>query len=903
MSLRVRRSALILTLTVLVTSLTVPPLAPSLAQTAGSGNVTGRVFQDFASDGVYDTAVVSGQATDIGVAGVTVRAFDRTGALVGTTTSAADGTYTLNVTGADSDDLRIEFELPTSGPLAVLEPSFFGTAAGATNGTTVQFVTLGAPSASGADLAVNVPGEYCQSNPSLAVSRLCAGVSFGPGAPADNPSVFITRYDGGPYTTAHGFTDVYTAWPTVTAGQATVTGSILGMAWDPASRRIYNTAYVRRHATMYESGGKARPGALFVTTPGAGGLGGSTSFLVDLEELLPGNQFSNVTGAAGDAGHVPTNAERQIECIEHKTAAADPCYQKGADSNLAPAGQVGVYGMVGEVGIGEIEVDGDGNLYVVSLYDKNLYRIPMPADGSAPTTMTALGDITAGISCTNGEGRPFSVTLWRGSLYLGMTCDGSGDFPADVANYDPKETLDTNISFTIRRYDLADGTWSTYFGPQSLSGLARGSADGVSSAWVETARKWNPWTNTYSNKTVNGAEVFGVRPVPMLSDIAFDSDGSMILGVRDRNGDQLATNGSESPIGTETQYPAIASGDIYRVCRTGTGYTAADYVFEGGAGCTQTVDSVNGTEYYSGDKYFSFHYEISVGMLEQVPGFPDVIMTAFDPFDGDGSAKTFFTGGTRYLRNATGGNAPSFPNSGSGVIYFAFDGEAGNPNAVGGFLKTNGMSDVEALCDLAPVQIGNRVWYDTNKDGIQDPDELPVAGVTLRLYDADGVLVGTAVTDADGAYYFSSNVTKPAAGDGSNVGGGLTVGGTFTIRLDEPADYADGGPLHGYVLTRQFATSGTAEVRAIAVDSNASLNEAGWPTVDVPARLAGFNDHTFDIGFHRRPAQRSHLVPSDGVEAGGGPSRVPEVPTALAIVLLAGVLLRTRDAGIVGPGR
>jgi hypothetical protein len=147
----------------------------------------------------------------------------------------------------------------------------------------------------------------------------------------------------------------------VTAGQATVTGSILGMAWDPASRRVYNTAYVRRHASMYESDGKARPGALFVTTPGAGGLGGSTSFLVDLEDLLPGTSSRTPTGAAGDAGHVPTNAERQLDCIEHKTAAqsADPCYQKGADSNIAPAGQVGVYGMVGQVGIGEIEVDGE----------------------------------------------------------------------------------------------------------------------------------------------------------------------------------------------------------------------------------------------------------------------------------------------------------------------------------------------------------------------------------------------------------------------------------------------------------------------------------------------------------------------------------------------------------------
>jgi hypothetical protein len=889
-------------LAVLLATLAVPSSTPSIAQTVGAGTVTGRVFQDFNADGAYDSTVVSGSATDIGVAGIVVRAFDSAGELVGTATSSADGTYSLSVTGAQSDDLRIEFLIPTTGMLANFEPSF----AGSGNGTTVQFVTLGTASAEDVDLGINVPSEYCQSNPSLAVSRLCAGESFGAGAPADNPSVFVTRYDGGPYTTAHGFTDVYTAWPTVTAGQATTTGSILGMAWDPATRRVFNTAYVRRHAAMFELGGTARPGALFVTTPGASGLGGATEFLVDLETLMGGDQFSNAAGTAGDAGHVPTNAERQLECIEHKTAAqsSDPCYQKGADSNIAPAGQVGVYGMVGQVGIGDIEVDDDGDLYVVSLYTKHLYHVEMPENGTAPTTMTSLGDITAEVTCTNGEGRPFSVTRWRGALYLGLTCDGSGDFPANVADYDPKETLDDNITFTIRRYDLATGEWSTFFGPQSLSGQVRGSVDGTSNDWAETARRWNPWTNAYAAPGALG-DTFGVRPVPMLSDIAFDADGSMILGFRDRNGDQLATNGSESPIGTNTNYPAIASGDILRVCRTGEGFEPSDYTFEGGTGCEQNVNAANGTEYYFGDKYFSFHYEVSVGMLKQVPGFPDVIMTVFDPFDGDGSGKTFYSGGTRYLRNATGGNAPSFPNAGSGVLYFAWDGQAGNPNTAGGFLKTNGMSDVEALCDLAPVQIGNRVWIDENQNGIQDPGEPSVAGVTLRLYDEDGVLVGTAITDEDGTYYFSSNVTKPAEGDGGNVGGGLTVGGTFTVRLDEPADYASGGPLEGYVLTYDFVDVEGGAFRTIAVDSNAYLPEDGegvvasalYPTIDIPARLAGFNDHTFDVGFFLEPEApvRGSDLGSDvtgpvptSVPTGGGPGS--DLP-AFAVLIAAGLML------------
>lgn len=819
---------------------------------SAASTVTGTVFQDFNANGEFDATVASGQATDVGIAGLTVSAYDATGTQVGTATTDGDGDYSIAVTSASGTALRIELEIPTTGPLAALHPSFVGD----NNGTTVQFVDAGATDV---DIALNVPGEYCQANPSLAVSRLCAGEST---QVSGNPSIFVTRYDGGPYTTAHTFTNVYTDWTANTAGESELTGSVLGMAWDPSNRRIYNTAYIRRHAEIYESGGVARPAALFVTTPDQDGLGGSTQFLVDLEGLMAGDQFSNST--SGQLGHVPTNTARKLNRIKDGTTDGG-AENDGVDSDLV-SGQVGVFEEVGQTGIGDIEVDELGNLYVVSLYDKNLYKVTMPADGSAPTTMTSLGDITSGVTCTNGQGRPFSITRWRGSLYLGMTCDGSGDFPADPSNYSATTTLDTNISFTVRRYDLGAGQWSTVFGPQSLSGIVKGAADGTSSAWEQTARRWNPWTNSYPAVSVSGRDPFGVRPVPMLSDIEFDVDGSMILGFRDRTGDQLATNGSETPIGTETLYPAIASGDIYRVCRTGTGYTAADYVFEGGTGCARTLDLANGTEYYSGDKYWTFHYEISTGMIDQVPGFPDLTLTGFDPYDGDGSNKTFYSGGVRYIQNSTGGNTPSFPNDGSGVLYFANSGNSSNPNTAGGFQKTNGMSDVEALCDAAPVQIGNRVWIDTDKDGIQDPDEHPVAGVTVRLYAADGTtLLGTAVTDTDGEYYFSSNLSEATSGTGDHLGGGLVIGAAHVVRFDSAADYASGGPLDGYSLT--VADAGTKD----AIDSDATTVR-DFPQITIPARLAGETDHTFDVGFilESETPPTDPVAPSDSASVSVG---------------------------------
>ena len=66
---------------------------------------------------------------------------------------------------------------------------------------------------------------------------------------------------------------------------------------------------------------------------------------------------------------------------------------------------------------------------------------------------------------------------------------------------------------------------------------------------------------------------------------------------------------------------------------------------------------------------------------------------------------------------------------------------------------------------VKPVSLGNFVWFDANKDGIQDADEVGVAGVTVTLdgqldmdvvVDADGNLVKPLTTDANGKYVFTN---------------------------------------------------------------------------------------------------------------------------------------------------
>lgn len=54
-----------------------------------------------------------------------------------------------------------------------------------------------------------------------------------------------------------------------------------------------------------------------------------------------------------------------------------------------------------------------------------------------------------------------------------------------------------------------------------------------------------------------------------------------------------------------------------------------------------------------------------------------------------------------------------------------------------------------------PAALGDQVWFDENRDGIQDSTEVGVAGVTVDLKDASGNVIATTVTDANGNYLFS----------------------------------------------------------------------------------------------------------------------------------------------------
>lgn len=81
----------------------------------------------------------------------------------------------------------------------------------------------------------------------------------------------------------------------------------------------------------------------------------------------------------------------------------------------------------------------------------------------------------------------------------------------------------------------------------------------------------------------------------------------------------------------------------------------------------------------------------------------------------------------------------------------------------------------------APLGIGDRVWFDRDLDGIQDPGETGVPYVFVELYEVVGgarTKVGETFTDADGNYLFTFDE------DGQPLDAG-----EFVVRFHPPADH------------------------------------------------------------------------------------------------------------------
>ena len=935
----------------------------ALLPAAASAAITGQVFRDYNSNAVKNAGgyVVgtSAVATDVGLGGVTVRVFDGAGNKVGETTTANDGTYTLSA--GTSGTVRVEFSVP-----AGFQPSFEGGEAE----TSVQFVD--ASGASNVNLAVNVPGEYCQDNPEL-VSCMEPYLGFtGMTGVFTFPSAFTTPMD--PIAANGGVPDPFNIANSIKGGTTVNTSSVLGATFGVGVDRHgngYFGTYVKRHSP-YATSNSARRNVVYKVNVASGT---QTPFITLGTEALPAHDARAATGNNAGGNPWPAYAVDGLR--------SDAAGQAGTD----------VYHQVGRAGLGDVDVSPDGStLWAVEMTESapKLWKVPIEGSGSgttagtptayaiaAPTTfgsgqsavtcegtwhpmgigISGMGDqmLVGGIcgaenttpqlgiatyaSSTNSVatlefmndaaisnisiGDRISVDSWKPSTgtwwnwgnyptqpynpvvewYPGLvevtgktTVAGGGTaslsfaIPASWGNL-PRTQLGVNPGFPpgsktsvfksvvpnafILSFDQATGAFSTAYGfsmGYPKTGTSHKSVPAVQSLWSNMWQSWydgrpSQFTFCAYNSGENPDWCRGTPPQwgkPMLANIEINADGSLSIGFRDRMADQSAANTvdyeSASVSNPRMQAdPSTAVAETLQICRTVGGYALES---AGACGSVQGADVPMflqdepqairdaGPLYWDNGLFIDgglYHPNTSLGGTARMPGVDVLWSTTYD-------VTNILSQGVRAMGPCPAGDTTCGPRpADDGALLGGSDLDTSNQPVYCGtrdscWGKGNGLGDLEVLCEAAPLQIGNRVWIDANRNGLQDPAEAPVAGVTVRLYDANGTLVGTAITDAQGQYYFASDVTKPVSGDGGNTGGGLVPGQAFTIRLDNPADFAGSGPLAPYVLTTTDVASAPAGAQAGLINSKASLVD-GYPQIAVAPHAAGFNDHTFDVGF------------------------------------------------------
>ncbi len=659
---------------------------------------------------------------------------------------------------------------------------------GPENGTDVQFAMPGTCDIS---VGVGAESEFHQDNPFLAVPCYING-SGAAGTPSGDSLGFLAiQYD------AQGENqniELYTAKEV---------GSLWGVSYERSTKTIFSSAVLRRHM-------------------GFGPSGTGAIYMMDVNDI---NNSSIVGVIDLDALGVDTGTDpRGTTTLPGETT--------------VPNNDTEAFALTAKMSIGDIDISDDGKtLYAVNLFTRELVSIDLTdyvVNGTIPGAAQVTSTPIPAFNCDDAsQWRPWALNFHNGELYIGGVC--SAETSQDVAD----------LNSTIVKYD---GTDFTEVFTMPLDYL-RGDPFNTDTNYENQRNQWYPWSDDYTvirTDEINGRFAY---PQPILSDIEFDIDGSLILGFLDRTAQQGGyLNYGPNP-GDDILYTTFSAGDMIRVCNVNGTLT-----LEGAAPeCTNPIGSnwpqgPNGQEFYWEDQYPSnptgrrdrlvIHGETALGALALLPGSGDVVATVYDPL---GSVDA---GGIAWFDNTTGGRDRN---------YQVFVSNPGDGTGFPG--KSNGLGDLELVCNQAPSEIGNYVWIDCNGDGIQNSCEDPLPGINVSLYKEDGTLLATVVTDANGQYYFNRSVI---AGSSTSADMDIESNTTYYIAFGTNGQYDSGTNIlalngENYQLTQanagQDPNADSNDSDAIAGDPNAPAFAQQLLAAVYTSPCTGFVDHTIDAGF------------------------------------------------------
>lgn len=449
-------------------------------------------------------------------------------------------------------------------------------------------------------------------------------------------------------------------------------------------------------------------------------------------------------------------------------------------SKTTPNNDPNAYDQVGRIGIGDMDISDDGKfLYFVNLKTKKLFAVFINNPFRVPTPLDIEEYTIPNPGCANSEFVPYGVKYYKGKLYIGVVC---------IAQTSRKAT---DLKATVYEFNHIIGSFTNIISGASFPlNYTRGNDFGSSV-------NWQPWTSSIL-----------IAHQPILANIEFDpATNEMFLGFMDRTALQWGFQNYGTTGSTLTN--GLASGDILALCSSGTQWT----IESNGTHCLNSSSGSGNGQGPSGGEYFvdytmniiGGHDQPIFGGLALKPGSNAVIAAAMDPLDQANS------GGVLQFSTLNGLKQNPYQ------LYQSSDAST--------FGNSASLGDLECLCNPNPIELGNRVWRDTDENGRQDPGEAVIANQQVQLYNSNGVLLATTATDANGVYKFNDN----------NAAGQIFEGGSYEIRI----------PITGQ-LTNLISTVPNQYEDHVDSDATTSTDKT---YAFIFTGLVSYSNHNLDFGF------------------------------------------------------
>jgi hypothetical protein len=207
-------------------------------------------------------------------------------------------------------------------------------------------------------------------------------------------------------------------------------------------------------------------------------------------------------------------------------------------------------------------------------------------------------------------------------------------------------------------------------------------------------------------------------------------------------------------------------------------------------------------------------------------------------------------------------NVPTLAQAGDTYARFRCSSEGGDE--ITGEAEDGEVEDyrirIEPEIPEVPLSLGNFIWVDGNKDGLQSSGEFGLVGAGVRLFNADGI---TEARDLSGNLVAKKTITSTGIYTFTNL-----AEGEYIIRVTPPA---------GYVPT---ANGGDVDTNDSNTDSNCMLTPDGVQTLPVSLTVGGEpatgidgdntdSNMTADCGFYKEATPKYSVGNQIWVDDGG----------------------------------